>query len=186
MSLDKLTGQLTEANKNSSNALPPIEKWNPPYCGEIDMEIKSNGDWFYNGSVIKRLPLVKLFASVLMCEIAGNGSKEYFLVTPVEKVKIRVEEAPFVLTEWQWLDNEVPTMEVSTNLGDTFILDSEHCMTMNNEGNLFVNVRRNLTAKVHRNVYYQWVDIADEQPFDNQNALVLTSAGKQFILGTFD
>ena len=163
--------------------MPPVELWDPPYCGEIDIEIKGDGSWFYNGSAFKRLSLVKLFASVLKKE-----GDEHFLVTPVEKVKISVADAPFVLTQWQWQDEGANTrMLVSTNLGDEFLLDADHPLTITPKGNLYICVRRNLMARVHRNVYYQWVALAQEKTTDEQGTqLVFNSAGHEFILGCID
>ena len=184
MSLDKLSAQLANNNKE----LPPVELWNPPYCGEIDIHIKANGDWYHEGSIFKRLALVKMFASVLIKEPAvdaSNRDSDYFLVTPAEKVKIRVDDAPFVLTNWCWLDQQKNIMQVSTNLGDEFILDKNHPLIVSGEGNLYVTVRRNLVAKVHRNVYYQWADIAQEKKTQHGTELSFFSAGNQFILGTF-
>lgn len=180
MSLDKITAQLN----NQTNKLPPVELWNPPYCGEIDMQIKANGDWYHEGSIIKRQGLVKMFASVLIKEVK-NGVEEYFLITPVEKVKITVEDAPFVLTQWNWLDEKETIMQVSTNLADEFILNAEHQLLISDNGELYVNVRRNLTAKVHRNVYYQWAEIAREQKTKSGTELIISSAGRQFTLGLF-
>jgi len=180
VSLDKITEQLSGSSK-SGRAMPPVELWDPPYCGEIDIEIKANGDWFYNGTIFKRMSLVKLFASVLKKE-----ADDYFLVTPVEKVKIRVESTPFILTQWQWLDESQSIMQVTTNLGDTFILDEQHPMILKNNGGLYVIVRRNLTAKVHRNVYYQWADIAKEVTLAEKKVLAFNSQGAQFILGILD
>lgn len=184
MSLELITSQL----KNQGKGLPPVESWNPPYCGEIDIHIKANGDWFHEGGIIKRLPLVKMFASVLIKEVIqeeGSEVEEYFLVTPVEKVKIQVDDAPFVLTQWCWLDEKESTMQVSTNLGDEFILNDEHALTVSDNGDLYVTVRRNLTAKVHRNVYYQWANMAQEQKTKNGTELVFFSADCQFVLGTY-
>jgi len=178
MSLEKISAQLT-GNKKS---LPPVESWNPPYCGEIDIQIKANGDWFYGGSIFKRLSLVKLFASVLIKEI-NSDIIEYFLVTPVEKVKIQVDDAPFVLTQWHWLDEEETIMQVSTNLDDEFILNVEHPLMVTDDGDLYVTVRRNLTAKVHRNVYYQWADMAKATKTDKGTELLFSSADCQFSLG---
>ena len=180
MSLDKISTQLA-GNKKS---LPPVESWNPPYCGEIDIQIKANGDWFHDGTIFKRLPLVKLFASVLIKEINSDVT-EYFLVTPVEKIKIKVDDAPFVLTQWRWFDKEETIMQVSTNLDDEFILNAEHPLMVTESGDLYVTVRRNLLAKVHRNVYYQWADIAQETVTENGTELLLSSAECQFSLGRF-
>ena len=182
MSLENLSSQLTTQKKGHKSTLPPVEQWNPPYCGEIDLQIKANGDWFYGGTIFKRLSLVKLFASVLIREV-NEENDDYFLVTPVEKVKISVEDAPFMLIQWQWLDDNKTIMQGTTNLGDELIFDSEHPLTLADDGSLYIAVRRNLLAKVHRNVYYQWVDLANETKTEQGVELVFTSAKCQFSLG---
>ena len=117
MSLEKISAQI----KAQGNKIPPVELWDPPYCGEMDLQIKANGDWFYAGSIFKRASLVKLLASVIKKEAA-----DYFLVTPVEKIKITVEDAPFVLTQWRWQDESKTVMVVTNNIGDEFVLDADH------------------------------------------------------------
>ncbi|WP_448213996.1 DUF1285 domain-containing protein [Colwellia sp. MEBiC06753] len=181
MSLDNLFAQLDQHISGEEKKLPPVELWNPDYCGEIDLIIKTNGDWFYMGTPFKRLSLVKLFASVLKKE-----ADEYFLVTPVEKVKIQVEDAPFLITRWQW-QNDQPhaNLMVATNLGDEFILGEDHPLRVDKEGNIYLTVRRNLEAKVHRNVYYQWVEQAKQQESEQGTALVLESQGQEFVIGHY-
>ncbi len=181
MSLENISSQLSGHVNGSKKNLPPVEDWHPDFCGDIDMEIKADGSWFYNGSIFKRLSLVKLFASVLKKE-----NDKYYLVTPVEKVGIKVEDVPFVLTNWHWQDEKKNIITVSTNLDDEFILNKEHPLIIANNGGLYVTVRRNLLAKVHRNVYYQWVDIAKEVTTENGTELVLHSAGEQFSLGVLE
>ena len=178
MALEKLMEQLSSLNKDGKPSLPPVELWDPEFCGEIDLHIKSDGSWFYNGTPFKRISLVKLFASVLKRE-----GDDYFLVTPVEKVKIKVDDCPFVLTQWEWHDTSEQTMAVATNLDDVFLLDLKHPVTLNNDGTVEVIVRRNLTAKVHRNVYYQWVDLAKEMKVDGKTAMAFTSGGQTINLG---
>ncbi|MGB1199531.1 MAG: DUF1285 domain-containing protein [Thalassotalea sp.] len=180
MSLEKISAQLSASTKSMEKKLPPVELWDPPYCGEIDLVIKADGNWFYNGTIFKRIALVKLFASVLKRE-----GDDYFLVTPVEKVKITVEDAPFLLTQWHWLDDK-KTLSATTNLDDNFIINAEHPISMNSNGELYITVRRNLTAKVHRNVYYQWVDIAQEHTTSHGTELVIVSADYKFSLGKID
>ena len=177
VSLEKISRQLSAHGANSANKYPPVELWDPPFCGEIDIQIKTDGSWFYNGSEIKRKPLVKLFASVLKKE-----ADEYYLVTPVEKVKIKVDDAPLVITQWCWLEDH-ESMELSTNLDDVFTLDKGHPLTVSDDGSLYVIVRRNLKAKVHRNVYYQWIELAEEVTTERGVELVFTSSGQQFSLG---
>ena len=178
MSLEAITSQLSAKGITPKNKIPPVEDWNPEYCGEMDLQIKTNGDWFYNGTIFKRANLVKLLASVLKME-----DDEYYLVTPVEKIKITVEDAPFVLTKWHWQDDSQTSMVVSNNIGDEFVLNTQHPLSANKAGELYVIVRRNLLAKIHRNVYYQWIDIAKEIPTKNGTELMFISAGCEFSLG---
>lgn len=180
MSLEKISQQL--GNQNSKNRkIPPVELWNPPFCGDIDLNIASDGSWYYQGTPFKRMSLVKLFASVLKKE---NG--KHYLVTPVEKIGITVEDAPFLITQWQWLDNDKTRMQVTTNMDDEFTLDANHPMTISDSGNLYITVRADLQAKVHRNVYYQWVDIAEEIVNKNGTELVFISAEQKYILGNIE
>ena len=177
MSLDTISAQI----KAHGEKIPPVELWNPEYCGEMDLQIKANGDWYYAGTIFKRPALVKLLSSVLKKE-----NDDYFLVTPVEKIKISVEDAPFVLTQWHWQDDNKTIMRVSNNVGDEFSLDETHPITQNAAGELYVIVRRNLLAKVHRNVYYQWIDLAKEVETKNGTELIFLSANCQFSLGVID
>ncbi|MFT5815798.1 MAG: hypothetical protein ACI9VT_003573 [Psychroserpens sp.] len=181
MSLEKISAQISNSQPGNVKKTPPVELWDPPFCGDIDLEIKSDGSWFYNGTVFKRLSLVKLFASVLKKE-----DERYFLVTPVEKVGIVVADAPFIITQWQWLDEQKTSMQVTTNLDDSFILNAEHPLEITEEGSLYVTVRRNLQAKVHRNVYYQWVDLAREDNAGHGAELVFFSAEYRFSLGQLE
>lgn len=174
MSLEKITAQI----KQSEGKLPPVHLWNPEYCGEMDLVIKADGSWFYNGTIFKRMSLVKLLASVLKKE-----GEDYFLVTPVEKIKITVEQAPFVLTQWRWADEQQTVMVVETNLGDEFMLGEEHLLTIDDDGNLLVEVRAGLKAKVHRNVYYQWIDLASEVELEGKQAMAFESSGQQYVVG---
>jgi hypothetical protein len=178
MSLEAITSQLSSKGISSKNKIPPVEDWNPEYCGEIDLQIKSNGDWFYTGTIFKRASLVKLLASVLKME-----ADEYYLVTPVEKIKITVDDAPFVLTEWYWQDESQTIMCAKNNVGDEFVLDAQHPLSANDAGELYVIVRRNLLAKIHRNIYYQWIDLAKEVSTKNGTELIFISAECEFSLG---
>ena len=178
MPLEVITNQLSSIEKTLKNKIPPIEGWNPKYCGEMDLQIKANGDWFYTGTIFKRANLVKLLSSILKME---DG--EYYLVTPVEKIKIIVDDVPFLITQWYWQDSSHKNMRVINNVGDEFTLDAEHPISANEAGELYVIVRRNLLAKVHRNVYYQWVSIANEKQTKNGTELIFNSANCEFSLG---
>lgn len=169
-----------------SESSPPFDLWNPVNCGDIDMIIKTDGTWWYMGSSISRVKLVKLFASVLIKE---NG--HYFLKTPAEKVGIKVEDAPFLITDWQI----IPTtngnaIEVISNLGHKAIISEQHPITVNTSNpeqpKLYVELHRGLNAKVHRNVYYQWIDIGQLRQIESSTHLGIISAEQFFSLGAVD
>ena len=143
-----------------TRGLPPVEKWNPPFCGDIDMEIRRDGTWFYEGTPIGRPALVKLFASILIRE-----EDNYFLVTPVEKVGILVQDAPFVAVDFEASgDAAEQRLTFTTNLEDItvagpdaplrFVRDDE-----TGESSPYVRVRRNLEALIDRKSFYRLVDL---------------------------
>ena len=135
---------------------PPVEQWNPPFCGDIDMRIAADGTWFYMNSPIGRKPLVKLFASVLRRDADGK----YLLVTPVEKVGIRVDDAPFTAIRMT-LEGEGhnQTIRFETNVEDEVSVDDAHPLRFAEEqgtGGLkpYVLVRGRLEALVSRALFY--------------------------------
>jgi hypothetical protein len=171
---------------DSLESEPPFELWDPPNCGDIDMVIKSDGTWWYMGTPINRIKLVKLFANVLVKE----GSK-FFLKTPAEKVGIKVEDAPFIIIDWQNIPTDAgDAIEVTSNLGHKAIVSEQHPITVNTSNpeqpNLYVELHRGLTAKVHRNVYYQWVNIGQEKIIDGVTHIAIASAEQFFSLGVSD
>lgn len=179
MDLQTLTAEIEKLD-----AEPPFDKWNPPFCGDLDMVIKADGSWWYMGSPIGRERLVKLFATVLLKE-----GDEYFLKTPAEKIRIQVEYAPFTITQWQLHEtDEGEAIEVMSNLGHSVILSDKHPLIIDNSNpeqpRPYVTLHRGLTALVHRNVYYQWVNIAKPAYIDQQEHLVITSGTQTFSLGT--
>jgi hypothetical protein len=161
--------------------LPPVEKWNPPYCGDLDMRIASDGTWFYLGTPIGRPALVKLFASVLKRE----GDK-HFLVTPVEKVGIRVDDAPFLAVEME-IEERGPRQNLTfrTNVDDVVRCDSEHKLRFEPEegtGGIkpYLNVRRNLWAKVTRALFFDLVALGEVRELEGERMFGVRSAGEFF------
>ena len=150
---------LGEAERGRLRGLGPAPSWNPPDCGDIDMRIAADGTWFYCGSPIGRAPLVQLFASVLRRE-----GERYVLVTPVEKVGIKVDDAPFLAVE-MLLESEAeqPRLKFRTNVGDLVTVDSEHPLRFvhgASEGlKPYVRVRGDLWALVKRALFYDLVDL---------------------------
>lgn len=172
MSLEGLIKQL------ESHQHAPTEQWDPEYCGEIPMVIKANGDWYYQGSKINRPRLVKLFASVLVKE-----GEEYFLVTPAERIKITVEDVPFVILGWETIDQQGHHLiQVVSNIEERYILSEKTPLVLEN-GVPYVELPRGMKAKVHRNVFYQWAEIAESISTDDGVQFVLKSAGQTFSLG---
>ncbi|MEZ5840288.1 MAG: DUF1285 domain-containing protein [Hyphomicrobiales bacterium] len=150
------------ARAGPQRALPPIEKWNPPYCGAIDMRIAADGQWFYMGSPIGRMPLVRLFASVLKRE-----GDDFFLVTPVEKVGIRVDDAPFLAVE-MFAEGEGAEARLTfrTNVGDLVAAGADHPPRFATEaetGGLkpYIEVRAGLEALVSRSLVHDLVARAE-------------------------
>lgn len=145
---------------------PPVESWNPPLCGDIDIRIARDGTWYHEGGVIARLELVRLFSDLLKRE-----GDEYFLVTPVEKWRIQVEDAPFVIVALG-CERDADGMQqlvFATNVGDSVIAGPEHplrieCDPGGRGATPYLRVRRNLDGLLSRPVYYQLADIAEPAP----------------------
>ncbi len=161
---------------------PPVERWNPPFCGDIDMKIATDGTWFYQKTPIGRLPLVKLFASVLKRE----GDK-YFLVTPAEKVGITVADAPFLAVELKVERDGTPVLRFLTNVDDWVEAGPGHALRFEPEtatGGLrpYLHVRRNLWAKVTRALFYDLVELGEERVVDGKPMFGVVSHGEFFAM----
>ena len=168
-------------SKSNKKSLPPIEKWNPPFCGDIDMTISKSGKWYYMGSEIKRPAMVKLFSGILRLE----SDNSYYLVTPVEKVRIQVEDAPFVAVAITKEQSEgMNTVTFRTNLNDEIVLSKENPLSIeikkNNEPSPYITVRNNLRALISRSVFYELVDLAETIPIDGVPYLAIKSQGEIF------
>jgi len=160
--LQKILEQKTEA---------PVHLWNPEYCGEMDLQINADGSWWYMGSEITRKRLIKLFSRVIKKE-----QNEYFLVTPVEKLKIEVEDYPFIAN---WLDivedpsQPHPWLILKTNVGDQIKLDKNTPLVVNTDDKgtpiPIIKVRANLYAKLSRSVFYELVEMSEN--WDNNGKL---------------
>lgn len=158
--------------------LPPVEAWNPPYCGEIDMRIAADGTWFHNGTPIRRPALVKLFATILRREPDGR----IVLVTPVESVGITVEDAPFVAVEMAVEGTgEARRIAFRTNVDDLVPLDAEHALRFeeDSEGGFrpYIHVRRGLWALLTRALAYDLAEMGEEREIDGARWFGLAAAG---------
>jgi uncharacterized protein len=160
----------------------PVEKWNPPYCGDIGMRIRSDGVWFYQGSPIGRLPLVKLFAGVLRKDADGK----HYLVTPAEKVDVGVEDAPFLAVEMEVRGSgRAQSLIFRTNVDDIVTAGPEHPLRFAVEAGSqglkpYLLVRGQLEALVTRALYYDLVELAVDHDTDDGRRLGLWSEGVFF------
>ena len=164
----------------AGKGLPPVERWNPDFCGDLDMEIRADGTWFYLGTPIGRMPLVQLFSTVLRKDADGRT----YLVTPVEKVGIRVVDAPFVAVEMNVSgsgDGQVMTFR--TNVGDVVEAGPGHPLRFVDEagtGGLkpYLLVRGRLEALVARPVMYELVNHGEEIEVENERMFCVRSKGE--------
>lgn len=175
------------AKREGGKGLPPVHLWNPPFCGDIDMRIATDGTWFYMKTPIGRPALVKLFASVLKRE---HG--KYFLVTPVEKVGIVVEDAPFLAVEMRAEGtNDARVLNFRTNVDDLVTCGPEHALRFDPEpgtGGLkpYLHVRRDLWAKVTRSLFYDLVALGEERAIDGHRMFGVVSNNAFFAMAPAD
>ncbi|SEQ79413.1 hypothetical protein SAMN04244573_02272 [Azotobacter beijerinckii] len=181
---DDLLAQIPASGRQGP---PPVHLWNPPFCGAIDMRIARDGSWFYMGTPIGRKALVKLFSGILR-----RDGDDYFLVTPVEKVGIRVDDAPFVAVSLQVEGRgEAQVLRFVTQVGDEVEAGAEHPLRValdphSQEPTPYLHVRANLEALIHRNVFYQLVELAEPRQIDGRSWLGVWSRGTFFPLGPQD
>ncbi|MEQ1405136.1 DUF1285 domain-containing protein [Neorhizobium sp. Rsf11] len=180
--LAALISRASEQAGAEKRGLPPVEKWNPPFCGDIDMEIRADGTWFYMGTPIGRAPLVRLFSTVLRKDEDGKT----YLVTPVEKVGIEVVDAPFLAVEMQATQREGDRiLTFRTNVGDVVEAGAEHPLRFaiageNRELKPYLLVRGRLEALVSRPVMYDLVELGETIVVDGVPMFSVRSGGKVF------
>ncbi len=165
--------------------LPPVHLWNPGFCGDIDMRITRDGAWHYLGTPIGRKEMVKLFSTVLRYDEDGK----YYLVTPVEKLGIKVDDAPFVAVEMvRNGQGRNQTLSFRTNVDDWVIADQDHPVRVEfdpktKEPSPYILVRDDLQALINRPVFYQLVEIAEPTKNKGRTRLSVWSSGRRFDIG---
>ena len=148
------------ARKASKGGLPPVHLWNPDFCGDLDMRIARDGTWFYLGTPIGRPELVRLFSTILR-----KDGEDYFLVTPVEKVGITVDDAPFVAVDFEVTGSgKDQSLTFETNVGDFATAGPDHPIRVERDAETgepspYVLIRANLEALIDRKSFYRLVDI---------------------------
>ncbi len=177
--LQELVGRAGESGR-----LPPVDKWNPPFCGDLDMEIRRDGTWFYLGTPIGRAPLVRLFSTVLRKDDDGKT----YLVTPVEKVGIRVQDAPFVAVEMNRSERDgEAVLTFRTNVGDVVEAGPDHPLRFviepGHDGvKPYLLVRGRLEALLARPVTYELVAHGEEIEVDGRMMFAVRSNGVTFAV----
>jgi uncharacterized protein len=174
-------GLAASARKAARRGLPPVHLWNPPFCGDIDMRIARDGTWFYMGTPIGRMPLVRLFSSILKRE-----GDDYFLVTPVEKVGIRVEDAPFVAVDYEVEGSgRDSVLTFLTQVEDRVAAGPDHVIRVardpqTGEPAPYLHVRAGLEALIDRKSFYRLVEIAEVHEAAGTPYLGVWSSGAFF------
>lgn len=175
---NSLMDQVKTASKKGP---PPVHLWNPAYCGEMDMRIARDGTWFHEGTPIGRAPLVKLFAGILKLE-----EGRYYLVTPVEKLGIQVEDAPFVAVDFS-VSGEGDSQEITftTNVGDEAVAGPDHPIRVTRDAETgapspYVMIRRGLEARIDRKSFYRLVEMGETAPHEGEDWFGVRSGGLFF------
>ncbi len=175
-----LDSVIAAAKQAPGRGLPPVHLWNPAHCGEIDIVIRKDGQWFHEGAPIGREALVRLFSTVLRKDPDG-----YHLVTPAEKMRITVEDAPFIAVR---VDRVGEALRFLTNVGDEIEAGPDNAIRVEadpdtGEPHPYLHVRRGLEAKIARPVFYELVELAEERDRPEGPRLGVSSNGAWFPVG---
>ena len=172
-----LEGVAAAVKGAGERGLPPVHLWNPAHCGEIDIRIRKDGVWFHEGTPIGREALVRLFSTVLRLDPDG-----YHLVTPVEKMKITVEDAPFIAVR---VDREGEALRFTTNVGDVVEAGPDNIIRVetdpvSGEPRPYLHVRRGLEALIARPVFYELAEMATPRQTAEGEVFGISSNGAWF------
>ena len=164
-----------------SQTSPPVMDWNPPFCGDLDIRIARNGTWYYLGTPIGRFELVKLFSSILKIE-----EGKYFLVTPVEKVGIKVDDAPFVAVDFNEIEiTGKKALKFETQVGDEVVASVINPIrvernAVSDEPAPYIHIRNGLDALIDRKTFYRLIDIGQHKKYENEDWFGIESASAFF------
>lgn len=174
-------GLAASVNAATRKGPPPVHLWNPPFCGDLDIRIARDGTWYYLGTPFGRMPLVKLFSSILKLE---DG--RYYLVTPVEKVGIKVDDAPLLAVDFE-VEGEgaAQSLRFFTKTEDEVVASAENPIRVvrdpeTGEPSPYVHVRRGLEALIDRKSFYRLIELGTHERLDGQDWFGLWSQGRFF------
>lgn len=174
-----LLKSLPESVLGAAREPAPVHLWNPDFSGELDMHITRDGTWYHEGGPITRLALAQLFSGILRLEEDGR----YYLITPVEKWAIQVDDVPFVAVRMEVQgQGEEQQLRLFTSLEHEVVAGREHPLTVKvdadtDEPSPYILLRDNLKALIHRNVFYQLVELAQEYQLEGETRLGVWSSG---------
>ena len=183
------------AATREGRAIPPLDKWHPENIADMDLVIKANGEWWHEGGKMTRQSLVNLFATILWKE-ENDGVTEYFLKTPVQKIRIQVEDVPLLINDVGIVkEDEVSWLEFVTTTGDVVRLDDEHPISLQayqpndaadcideSQVRPYMPVRNGLSALIGRNTFYHLTEIGELTEHDGKTMLTLQSGGKSYSM----
>ncbi|MGV1752197.1 DUF1285 domain-containing protein [Agrobacterium sp. CG674] len=182
--LAAMISHAAEQSGDKSRGPAPVERWDPPFCGDLDMEIRADGTWFYMGTPIGRAPLVRLFSTVLRKDEDGQT----YLVTPVEKVGIRVVDAPFLAVEMNVAEKDgAQVLTFRTNVGDVIEVGPKNPLRFELSGENkalkpYLRVRGRLDALVSRAVMYDLVELGEVIEIEGKEMFAVRSGGEVFAI----
>ena len=178
LNADSLAKSASAATKKGP---APVHLWNPPFCGDLDIRIARDGNWYYLGTPIGRKPMVKLFSSIIR-----KDGENYFLVTPIEKVGIKVDDAPFVAVDFE-VEGSGKTQQVifKTNVDDEAIAGPKNKIRVihdpkTDEPSPYIRIRSNLDALIDRKSFYRLIDIGEHHEMNEQSWFGIWSKGEFF------
>lgn len=175
---------LKDVQQSHKRSIPPLDQWHPKHCGKMDLRIKANGEWWHEGQLIKRQPLIELFSTVLWKE---DG--KFYLKTPVEQIEIEVEDEPLFVNQVDLVEIEHKTyIQLQTTTQDIIIVDEDHPIFMREyEGELrpYVHVRFGINALIQRSSFFHLVEMGELKENEQGDAFLLLKSGDLHLqLGT--
>ena len=175
---------LKDVHVSHKRSIPPIADWKPKHCGKMDLRVKANGEWWHEGQLIKRQPLLDLFTKVLWKE---DG--KFYLKTPIEQIEIEVEDEPLLVNQVDQVELEGQTyLQVTTTNQDIVIVDAEHPIFMREyQGELrpYVHIRFGINALIQRNAFFHLVEYGSLLENEQGEAILSLQSGDLHLqLGT--
>lgn len=183
-SLSKIAALLKDYEGQGKRPIPPLEQWNPQFCGTMNLTVKANGEWWHEGSKINRERLIRLFSTVLWREDDG----QYYLKTPVEKLLIEVEDAPLLVTRIEKVCTDGKAyLTCITQTDDVVLINAQHPVFLREyagEMRPYIKVRWNLEALIHRNAFYHLLNEGEFLEQHGQTVVKFSSGDFEFCLNS--